>query len=363
MYNNLGNVLRDVGRLAEAVVAYCGAIRLNPELAYVHANLGVALTRLRQSEQAVAAFDEALRLGSSHASTHHNRGEALRDSGRPEEACEAYRRALELDPGRLAAYARLGQLHYRLGRVEQAREVYRAWLERAPDDPVPAHLLEACSVQDDAPPRCPDGFVEKIFDGCSADYDHDLRSLDYRVPRLIESVLADRLGPPRRSYCVLDAGCGTGLCAPVLRPYASRLAGVDLSSGMLGLARRRELYDALTQAELTAFLAGSDSSYDLIVAGDTLEYFGDLGGVFSAASGSLRPQGLFVFTLERSEPESELGYRLHPHGRFSHGGAYVRRALDDAGLALDAQDRAPIRLEAGEPVEGWIVVARKTATP
>ena len=28
---------------------------------------------------------------------------------------------------------------------------------------------------------------------------------------------------------MLDAGCGTGLCAPLLRPYASRLTGVDLS--------------------------------------------------------------------------------------------------------------------------------------
>ena len=32
---------------------------------------------------------------------------------------------------------------------------------------------------------------------------------------------------------VLDLGCGTGLCGPLLRPYARALAGVDLSPQML----------------------------------------------------------------------------------------------------------------------------------
>ena len=41
----------------------------------------------------------------------------------------------------------------------------------------------------------------------------------------------------RRGERVLDAGCGTGLCGPLLRPYAKRLVGVDLSSGMLERAR------------------------------------------------------------------------------------------------------------------------------
>lgn len=44
---------------------------------------------------------------------------------------------------------------------------------------------------------------------------------------------------------ILDAGCGTGLCADVLRPYAKSLVGVDLSPQMLALAAKQQIYDQL----------------------------------------------------------------------------------------------------------------------
>ena len=51
---------------------------------------------------------------------------------------------------------------------------------------------------------------------------------------------------------VLDAGCGTGLAAPLLGPYARRLVGVDLSGAMLEQARALPQYDELVE-ELTKF--------------------------------------------------------------------------------------------------------------
>ena len=41
-----------------------------------------------------------------------------------------------------------------------------------------------------------------------------------------------------RSLDVLDAGCGTGLCGPLVAPYARRLVGVDLSEAMLARPAR-----------------------------------------------------------------------------------------------------------------------------
>ena len=57
-----------------------------------------------------------------------------------------------------------------------------------------------------------------------------------------------------RSLDVLDAGCGTGLCGPLIAPYARRLVGVDLSERMLDQARARNVYDELVRRELTAYL-------------------------------------------------------------------------------------------------------------
>ena len=63
---------------------------------------------------------------------------------------------------------------------------------------------------------------------------------------------------PAKALDVLDAGCGTGLCGPLLAPYARRLVGVDLSARH---ARRRRsekgVYDELVKGELTALPAGA----------------------------------------------------------------------------------------------------------
>ena len=51
--------------------------------------------------------------------------------------------------------------------------------------------------------------------------------------------LADARLSPAKALDILDAGCGTGLCGPLLAPYARRLVGVDLSDGMLKHAREK----------------------------------------------------------------------------------------------------------------------------
>ena len=56
------------------------------------------------------------------------------------------------------------------------------------------------------------------------------------MPELIAGTIAAAAGPGWRGD-VLDIGCGTGLCGPLLRPIAVSLCGVDLSAGMIEKAR------------------------------------------------------------------------------------------------------------------------------
>jgi predicted TPR repeat methyltransferase len=51
----------------------------------------------------------------------------------------------------------------------------------------------------------------------------------------------------------------------LLKPFAARLVGVDLSAGMLAEAAKRELYDELVEAELGAYLTAHPSSFNIIV--------------------------------------------------------------------------------------------------
>jgi predicted TPR repeat methyltransferase len=137
--------------------------------------------------------------------------------------------------------------------------------------------------------------------------------------------------------------------------------GVDLSPGMLEMARPRQVYDDLIAAELTAHLESVPASCDLIASADTLVYFGDLKRVLAAAAGALRPGGLVIFTVEKADPDrgEDRGFFLQYHGRFCHTEKYVRETLIAARLSVRELKPAVLRMEAGKPVAGLVVTARK----
>jgi predicted TPR repeat methyltransferase len=101
-----------------------------------------------------------------------------------------------------------------------------------------------------------------------------LAKLSYRAPALVAEMLKRSGVDPSKRVHILDAGCGTGLCGPLVAPYACRLVGVDLSEGMLARARERDVYDVLVKGELTAYLEACTDTFDVIVSADTLVYFG-----------------------------------------------------------------------------------------
>jgi predicted TPR repeat methyltransferase len=354
-HNNLGNVLEDRGRLEEATAAYREAIRLHPGHADAHNNLGVMLKVAGRLDEAVGAYRKAIEIERNHADAYHNLGTALWRQRKAAEATAAYRRSIELRPHNPECYHALCSIFRRTGELDLACEVLRKWLAGEPENPVPRHLLAAC--RGDAPDRAADDYIRETFDGFAASFDRNLKGLEYRAPWLIAAAVAreERDG----GFDVLDAGCGTGLCGPLLRPHARRLVGVDLSQGMLDRARDRGDYDDLVAAELTAFLDEQDSAYDVVASADTLCYFGVLEPVFAVAAKSLREGGRLIFTVEHlQDGDVEVGYRIEPHGRFCHSEGYVERALRDSGMQLVSIDRETLRLEGGEPVPGLVVVAR-----
>jgi len=59
---NLGNLLKDLKRYAEAEKEYREAIRINPDLAEAHANLGILLLKAKRPEDAKKEFEIAKEL-------------------------------------------------------------------------------------------------------------------------------------------------------------------------------------------------------------------------------------------------------------------------------------------------------------
>lgn len=72
---------------------------------------------------------------------------------------------------------------------------------------------------------------------------------------------------------ILDAGCGTGNMAQVLQQMGYRnIDGLDPSSGMLAVARNKQIYQRLHQLYLDSQIDLPDASYDAVVAAGVLTH-------------------------------------------------------------------------------------------
>jgi predicted TPR repeat methyltransferase len=211
-----------------------------------------------------------------------------------------------------------------------------------------------------APASLPPDVVRGIFDDFAETYDdHMRRRLRYRGPERVKEALEKTGGLPPAGLNVLDLGCGTGLMGEVLRPFARRLDGVDLSPAMIDKARERGGYDGLRVADMLAALAEEkEESRDLAVATDALVYLGDLDEVFRAVARALKPGGRFAGTVEESTGPA---VELQPTRRFRHGRDHLAARARSAGLDPIFLESTSYREENMVPVPSLVFVATKPA--
>jgi predicted TPR repeat methyltransferase len=344
------------------------------------------------------AYQRATVVAPTMAEAWYNYGICLRDDGEVEAALDALRTSLARDPSYSRSYEALANVLYQVGRTQDAADVYRDWAAREPQSAKARHMVAAVS-QHDVPARAADDYVRELFDGAARSFDANLGKLNYRAPQLVVDALvrealaalrpqhvsdgasgegegvwrpAVRTGGSTPSVMsettpgfasVLDAGCGTGLCGPLLRPRCARLVGVDLSGQMIERARARQCYDELVIAELSAFMRSRERQFDAIVSADTLVYFGALEEPLSAAHRALQNDGVLVFTVESLPETASQDYRLEAHGRYSHNKQYLRRVLAASGFDVTDIESATLREESGAPVSGAVVTARRRKEP
>jgi predicted TPR repeat methyltransferase len=353
-------VLNDLGRHADAAASADRALAARCGYADALQALGNALQGLERFMEAAAAYERALvkAAPARQAELWCARGAALKKSGDLAQALENYGHALRLRPDyALAEHYRANALRA-LGRREDAIAAYHRARELGADPAGIAFALAALG-EGELPSSAPQDYVKGLFDQYAGHFDqHLVGVLGYRTPELLKGLLDAHPGSvPALSPLIdaaLDLGCGTGLCAPLLRPMAKRLTGVDLSEKMLDRARATGMYDELACADIVDWLGRREEQWDLVLAADVLVYIGDLAPLFGEVARALRPGGRFAFSVEALLDGAGAGYAITASNRFAHAPAYVRACAQAAGLDVVDMREAALRKEHGAEVGGLL---------
>lgn len=358
IWNDIGLVYGKLARVDDAIASYqqCISSACEAELtAKALDNLG----RLQLSFDVMVAeqsFRRATQCSPRFGLAWYGLAQALIQQDKLAEGLEAAHEAVSLMPRSMARVVLASALSNR-GHQQAAIDFYQQILDEDPDNPRVLHHLKALKTPL-APERASDAYISSTFDGFAATFDNKLARLQYLAPQLVCTALQSVYPHAQGSLDVVDAGCGTGLCGPLLTPWAKRLVGVDLSSAMLDKARQRAVYSELHQMELTQFLVERPATFDVVVSADTLVYFGDLTEVLCACQRALLHGGHVLFTLEALGNDA-LAHRLAPHGRYAHSRQHVLNAAQAAGLIPCSIETHTLRIELGESVAGWVVSLQK----
>ena len=188
---------------------------------------------------------------------------------------------------------------------------------------------------------------------------------------------------------VLDLGCGRGGAGHEFRGLANRLTGIDLSKLAIeqatqvtaspkstsqwkadvasapaqSLARspaappppptspQPGLYDELKHGDLLVALQTSlPESMDLMVACDSIPYFGDLSEIMRHLHSILRSGGVAALTLdELVSSDANVEYELGFTGRWSHAPSYVEALAQRNGLTVERKQLVPGKTHFARP--------------
>lgn len=223
--------------------------------------------------------------------------------------------------------------------------------------------------------------MHKIIPQNKTYYDHESKVYDEnrygsekgkRVARFHENVLSRLLLPElNASSEVLEFGCGTGRLLDYVSVHCKTLAGVDISEGMLTVAKERLSKSGkdvdlrqVEPGELPFDSAQFDAVYSILV----INLIPDFEETFKIISKVLKPGGVFVFNVPNIKSIYFLGglyvnLRGKTVGSNQTGHRYShwfwpgewRKALREAGFEVEqvlGQPPNVRKVDGAEPLNG-----------
>jgi len=154
-------------------------------------------------------------------------------------------------------------------------------------------------------------YNEQVFTEIAPRYDFITRALSFWRDATWKRGLIQQL-PTQDAPLCLDLACGTGDLAFLLATKypAGRIMGIDITQGMLMLARRRNAYlnVGLSNQDMSC-LGAASSSIDIVTGGYALRNAPDLERALDEINRVLRPGGTAAF-LDFSRPVGRVPERV-----------------------------------------------------
>jgi predicted TPR repeat methyltransferase len=355
--NNLGALLLKTDQLEQALQCFSTVIAISPDHTEARNNVAATLLQLDRYFHAAQHYQLLLDKTPDDIGARYSYGVALMESDDIQEAIHQFEKVLAQHPSHLNAQSNLGIAHLKKGNTEKAKIIFNKVLAENPDRPEIAYLYSALSG-DKAPAKPPQEYIQHLFDQYSKNYDqHMISGLAYEAPQKLKLLLDNYF--EIKDLKIADLGCGTGLSGLAFKPCAVLLHGVDLSPKMLALAKSKNIYDKLTTLDLIEFLNKAELPYDLLLAADTLNYFGDLTEFFHHSHHALTPTGLILFSLE--DGEQNQNWLLQKSGRYTHSENYIRQKVAEHGFEIISLEKSALRRQNHEPVMGWLCLLQRNS--
>jgi Flp pilus assembly protein TadD len=112
IHYNLGDAYAGLGRIDDAITEYKTCLQLKPDFANASAKLGMHYSKQADSRQAIKYFEQALKCSPKNSFIHYNIGVAQMNMGKLADAEEAFKKAVGLNPEYAKAYGKLAVVLY-----------------------------------------------------------------------------------------------------------------------------------------------------------------------------------------------------------------------------------------------------------
>ncbi len=337
---NLADMEADSHNFKEAEKFYKRGIELAPDNLRLHTNYAEMLCRNKRTLEGLEEYRQAVILSPQTPELSYNLSLILKSLEEYEQALDLMFHAFYLAPEHTDWSLNIAEtlVLFNEQAPEKARKICENWYQKMPENIIVQHLWSAINHQTAANEK---EYNELLFDNFAATYEQTLKNIQYSVVDKIAELYAPFKGK------ILDLGCGTGLAAQKLKAEQNEFVGVDISAKMLDLARRKNIYSELKQADITEYLHNSHPDFDCIIAADVFCYFGDLRPLIASAA----PTRL-IFSVETDNASEK--YTVQANGRYKHNPQYIELLLHNSGYTEVTQTELVLRRENGKDVVGCI---------